>query len=293
MPVTVAAREIRCPAVPGLGENGRMISQQPAGPRHPPRVLDRLAAGRPTKSVWRNDLGGLTFQIGAGQGTDREFLKWVPHGIGVDLGEEVARLEWATRYTRAPRVLDRGEDEQGSWFLSAGLPGRTAVDDVWKLDPATAVRAIGAGLRALHEELPVADCPFDWGVGTRMAQARANVAAGRRERYRLHEDIKAITRNGEHALELLGDAPEVDRLVVCHGDACAPNTLIGEDGACSAHVDFDALGVADRWADLAIATWSTTWNYGPGWEEPLLEAYGVAPDAERTRYYRLLWSFAD
>jgi kanamycin kinase len=43
------------------------------------------------------------------------------------------------------------------------------------------------------------------------------------------------------------------------------------------------------WADLAIATWSTNWNYGPGWELTLLEAYGVGPDPERTAYYRLLW----
>jgi kanamycin kinase len=49
------------------------------------------------------------------------------------------------------------------------------------------------------------------------------------------------------------------------------------------------LGVADRWADLAVATWSTQWNYGPGWEQPLLAAYGVAADPERIRYYRLLW----
>jgi kanamycin kinase len=47
--------------------------------------------------------------------------------------------------------------------------------------------------------------------------------------------------------------------------------------------------VADRWADLAVATWSTSWNYGPGWEAPLLDAYGVAPDPDRTHYYRLLW----
>jgi len=45
----------------------------------------------------------------------------------------------------------------------------------------------------------------------------------------------------------------------------------------------------DRWADLAIATWSAGWNYGPGWERPLLDAYGVPPDPDRTRYYRLLW----
>jgi len=271
-----------------------MIAEQPTDPRQRPHALARIAAGRPTKAVWHNDLGGLTFQIGAGEGTDREFFKWVPHGIGVDLGEEIERLAWAERYIRSPHVLDQGEDEQGSWFLSAGLPGRSAVDDRWKRDPETAVRAIGAGLRALHEELPVAGCPFDRGIGTRVAQARANVAAGKRDRDRWHEDIQAIATSAEHALDLVAEAPpEVDRLVVCHGDSCAPNTLIGEDGAYSGHVDFDALGLGDRWADLAIATWSTTWNYGPGWELPLLEAYGVAPDPERIRYYRLLSSLAD
>ncbi len=39
-----------------------------------------------------------------------------------------------------------------------------------------------------------------------------------------------------------------------------------------------------------MATWSTEWNYGPGWEDVLLAAYGVDPDpGPRTRYYRLLW----
>jgi len=26
-----------------------------------------------------------------------------------------------------------------------------------------------------------------------------------------------------------------------------------------------------------------------GWEQVLLDAYGIKPDAERTRYYRLVW----
>ena len=61
------------------------------------------------------------------------------------------------------------------------------------------------------------------------------------------------------------------------------------NGRWSGHVDLGDLGVADRWADLAIATWSTGWNYGPGWERLLLDAYGIKPGAERIRYYRLLW----
>ena len=48
-------------------------------------------------------------------------------------------------------------------------------------------------------------------------------------------------------------------------------------------------GVGDRWADLAIAIWSTEWNYGPGWADTLLAAYGVPPDPERARRYRELW----
>lgn len=57
-----------------------------------------------------------------------------------------------------------------------------------------------------------------------------------------------------------------------------------------AHVDLAALGVANRWADIAVASMSTEWNYGPGYEELLIEAYGVAPDPERLAYYRDLWN---
>jgi kanamycin kinase len=34
---------------------------------------------------------------------------------------------------------------------------------------------------------------------------------------------------------------------------------------------------------------STVWNYGLGWEDALVAAYGVPMDAARMRYYRELW----
>ncbi|GAA5165127.1 MULTISPECIES: aminoglycoside 3'-phosphotransferase [Amycolatopsis] len=247
-----------------------MIAAAPRGPVETPRIVAELAAGRPAKAVWENELGGLTFQIGSG-GT-RQFVKWTPAGSGIDLAAEAVRLRWAAEFTTVPHVLGEGADETGSWIVTRGLTGRSAVDDHWKRDPATAVRAIGAGLRALHDTLPVAGCPFDWSAEARLENARTRAAAH---------------------LDVLADIPPVDRLVVCHGDACAPNTLIGDDGRCTGHVDLGALGVGDRWADLAVATWSTQWNYGPGWEEPLLRAYGVEPDPDRTSYYRLLWEVAD
>jgi aminoglycoside phosphotransferase (APT) family kinase protein len=116
---------------------------------------------------------------------------------------------------------------------------------------------------------------------------------GRRDRRRTARDARRPAGGGLPVLvdghRPAGRVPPPDRLVVCHGDACSPNTLITEDGRCSGHVDLGELGVADRWADLAVATWSTEWNYGPGWEDLLLSAYGVPRDPDRTRYYCLLW----
>ncbi len=267
-----------------------MIAMPPQEPVEHPRIVTEFAAGRPTRAVWKNELGGLTFQVGVGDA--RQFVKWAPAGNGIDLSAEAVRLRWATRFVVVPRVLDVGGDEFGSWIVTAGLPGRMAVDDHWKRKPATAVRAIGVGLRAMHEALPVADCPFDWSAPTRLETVRSRAAAGRINPTNWHQEFQHFG-TVEQALDVLADIPPVDELVVCHGDACAPNTLIGDDGTWTGHVDLGALGVADRWADLAIATWSTQWNYGSDWEQLLLHAYGVEADPERITYYRLLWELSD
>ena len=260
-----------------------MIPGPPAGPVRVPTAVAELAAGSALTPVWRNELGGLTWQLG--EGPDRRFVKWAPAGSGLPLDQEVARLRWAARFTPVPVVLDAGADDEGGWLVTAGLPGRSAVDGRWLADPRTAVRAIGSGLRALHDALPVPGCPFDWTAPTRVALAHHRAGVLRPERWAPEHAQLTVPE----VLARLDDVPDVDRLVVCHGDACAPNTLLADDGAWSGHVDLGSLGVADRWADLAVATWSTSWNYGPGWERPLLDAYGVEPDEERTAYHRLLW----
>jgi kanamycin kinase len=228
-----------------------------------PEVVLTIAAGRPVRAVWENELGGLTFEVGAGDG--RVFVKWSPGGDAPDLTVEAERLDWAARHTAVPRVLDVGREHGGSWMVTSALSGASAVAPEWIAPPEIAVTGLGRGLRALHDALPVDDCPFSWSVDERIVRAAAVV-----ER----------------------DAPPDDRLVVCHGDACAPNTVLDVDGTCVGHVDLGRLGVADRWADLAVATWSTEWNYGPGWEGLLLDAYGVEPDPERTDFSRWLWDLA-
>jgi kanamycin kinase len=250
-----------------------------------PSVVDRLARARPVQLVWENEMGGRTFQLGVGP--EREFAKWMPPRHATSLEAERVRLAWAERHVTVPRVVDHAIDAEGAWLVTRGLPGDNAIADRWKREPAAAVRAIGAGLRAFHDALPVEACPFDWSAGSRLAAVRARAAEGRLRRDLWNADHAHL--DVDAALASLDSPPPVDVLVVCHGDTSAPNTLLDDYGRCCGHVDLGMMGVADRWADLAIATWSTQWNYGRGWDGALLEAYGVAPDEQRTRYYRLLW----
>ncbi|HWG97796.1 MAG TPA: aminoglycoside 3'-phosphotransferase [Pilimelia sp.] len=251
----------------------------------PPPVAS-VADGHPIRPVWRNELGGLTFEIDTPAG--RRFVKWAPTGSGLDLQAEVARLRWAVNFTPVPRVVRAGADSSGEWMETAALPGSNAVADRWSANPRVAATAIGEGLRALHERLPVEGCPFSWSAHDRLNRVRAH---GRwRDPARWHPDHAGLLP--AQVIHRLEDVPPVDRLVVCHGDACAPNTLIGEDSRWCGHVDLGQLGIADRWADLAVATWSLEWNYGPGWQPTLLQAYGIAPNPQRIAYYRLLWDLS-
>ncbi|GAB3596181.1 phosphotransferase [Microbacterium tumbae] len=229
----------------------------------PGRVRD-LARGAALKPVWENGIGGLTFRT-----DDGRFIKWGPHDPEANMRDEAERMRWAGRWICVPEVIEQGEDAGHEWLVTVAIDAMSAVDPRWREDPATAVRGVGEGLRMLHDALPVADCPWEWGVETRLAGARERGA-----------DVPAHL---EHP-------PPVDRLVVCHGDPCMPNTLLSASGAVAGHVDLAALGVADRWADIAVAAMSTGWNAGPGWEDALIAAYGVEPDRERLAYYRELWN---
>jgi len=260
-----------------------VIADAPDPPVPTPQAVTEFAAGRAIHLVWENELGGVTFEVGGGG--DRCFLKWTPVDSGIDLSAETARMRWAAAFTPVPRVLVESADGHGSWIVTTPITGQSAVSERWSVDPAQAVAAIGVGLRALHDTLPVSTCPFSWSAPDRAASARRRVTRLRPERWHpVHRPLSTT-----QALRIADEPPPVDRLVVCHGDPCAPNTVLTDAGAWSGHVDLGDLGTADRWADLAVATWSTEWNYGPGWQGALLTAYGVAADPPRTAYYRLLW----
>jgi kanamycin kinase len=255
-------------------------SQATSQNRRTDRDISVCSAG-----VGRTPRAGLTFEVG--DGGRRQFLKWAPISSGIDLAIEADRLLWAARFTPVPQVIEQGRDPSGSWLITEALPGERAGSELWKRKADIAVKAMGEGLRAFHNSLPVDECPYSWSADDRLDNLRKRASLGLLNPTKWHAEHQGLSV--ADALDQVGTVPKPDRLVVCHGDACAPNTLISEDGTWSGHVDLGRMGVADRWADLAVATWSTEWNYGLSWEGLLLASYGIGADEGRTRYYRLLW----
>jgi len=158
------------------GKLDRMDERAPLDRLPVPRPVSQVAAGRVVRPVWENELGGRTFEVGIGPA--RCFVKWTPATSGIDLSRELARLAWAAPYTPVPVVLDQGADDDGSWIVTSALAGENAIAERWKAQPATAVAAIGKGLRGLHDALPVGRCPFSWSAEDRLADTQRRLAAG-------------------------------------------------------------------------------------------------------------------
>ena len=221
-------------------------------------------------------------------------IRYLKVGIDGDypgLRAEADRLTWAAAYLPVPEVIDVGADGTVEWLVTAALTGRPATDPTLG-EPRAVVVAWGEGLRALHDATPVDTCPFDFRLDVALDHVRHRVAAGLVDPVEdFNDDHRHLTTAVAGLRELERRRPGSEDLVVCHGDYCPPNALL-RAGRVVGYVDLGELAVADRWWDLAVGTWSTTWNFGSGIEPLFLAAYGAEPDPERQTFYRLLYDLA-
>ncbi len=166
-------------------------------------------------------------------------------------------------------------------MLLGPLPGTDGTDPLRLAHPEQLVRMLATALRQLHD-LPPSACPFDCRLPTAMAHVETRRRCGQIDTTKL--PVEYAHHTAETAVRALRrDLPAAEDLVITHGDYCVPNIVFDGDRL-SGFVDVGALGVADRWRDLAVATWSIERNIGYGSEDLFLSIHGAEPDPAR-----MLW----
>ena len=261
------------------------MDPHPESPRIPSKLRAKYAQWS-WEVVWQYGPEALTYRLSHDSG-EVLFLKLAPTDWFPTLRAEAARMRWGIEYLPVPAVIEQGSNGDVDWLLTRGLPGRDATHPAWADDPERLVGILARGLRTFHMA-PVVSCPFGFRLAPALAHARRRLEEGRIEPDRdFHPEFSHLSAR-EAIEQLEGTRPGSEELVVCHGDYCLPNILIEADSA-TGFVDLGELGVADRWWDLAVATWSVTWNLGPGLEDLFLQEYGVDRDHNRVEFFRLLY----
>jgi kanamycin kinase len=251
-----------------------------------PAQMARYVEGWGRSLAWESGPGVSTWLMSGPDGQQR-YLKTAPADAAVPLRAEAVRLRWARGAgLPVPAVLAACRAGPAEWLLTESLPGCSAVDPALMAEPELLVPLLADGLRRFHQA-PASDCPFRFGIAEALARVDERVQAGQIKPEDMHAEHAHLSPAAALA-ELERLRPGSEDLVVCHGDYCLPNVLVSGHTV-AGFVDLGELGVADRWWDLAVGSWSVTWNLGPGWEELFLASYGVARDDRRIASYRLLY----
>ncbi|WIM72481.1 phosphotransferase [Corynebacterium suedekumii] len=122
----------------------------------PPAFVRELAGDVDPVPVWRNGIGGITWDIGG------SYIKVGPPHPEFEPSKEARRIAWLRSLElplQIPRVLGVGR----GFLLTESIDAPSAVYPQFLTDPFATARALGEALRTFHDHVPVADCPFTWG----------------------------------------------------------------------------------------------------------------------------------
>ncbi|UGQ12372.1 APH(3'') family aminoglycoside O-phosphotransferase [Yinghuangia sp. ASG 101] len=222
------------------------------------------------------------------------YAKCVPAADAADLEAERDRVAWLSgQGVPGPRVLDWHSGDAGACLTTSAVSGVPA-DQVPAEKLRVAWEHIADAVRRLHE-VPVSRCPFRRGLDAMVAVARDVVA-----RDAVNPEFLPVEQQHTPTAQLLDRVTrqvprrreqEAADMAVCHGDLCLPNIILDPRTLeVSGFIDLGRLGLADRYADLALllANARETWAHeerGRAADIAFAERYGIALDHDRLRFY--------
>jgi aminoglycoside phosphotransferase len=229
---------------------------------------------------WHNDEEGTVVHRLTAPDRTTLFVKEAP---AATLAAEHQRMAWCAGRLPVPEIVSF----DGARLVTVALPGAGAHDRMATPDTAIAVGVLAEAWRLVHA-VPVGDCPFDSTTATMLDRAGAHADV---RPYDVWDPFAGRHRAAATVIaELVAGEPDPLGPVVIHGDTAVPNALVA-DGRLTGIVDLAALGVGDPWFDLSacLGSMGRPDNGLAHERDRFLDAYGAEPDAERERWFRLLY----
>lgn len=215
--------------------------------------------------------------------TEEHAIKAVPSGEGDRLAVEAANSRWLGAHVPTAAPLLESADADRAWLVSERLAGFPAHRPDLHGDVGSLADIAGRALRDMHT-ISIDEAPdgMERGWDAIAATAESAVATGIAEvdePYRRYaaDELLAMWRDGR---------PDMEDLVVCHGDPSLPN-LIAHRGELTGWVDLGGMRIADRHLDLAHAHASVHRNLGPEAVYVFYDAYGTDANLIHLDHYLL------
>lgn len=232
------------------------------------------------------------FRVKRLPGVGNAYLKMQQANEDDDLRRERDVLEWLRSRLPVPEVLYFGQRGAMQYLLISEIPGANAADRTFTRVNAAAdmVKALAQGLRQTHA-VDITGCPFDRRLDVVLVEAELRVERGLVDTANVQpENLGQIPEGILRRLRTT--RPATEDLVFTHGDYCLPNIIL-ERGKVSGFIDLGRAGIADRYADIALAVRSLTHNMqlpeSPQLVDLFLREYGLRQaDVEKIAYYILL-----
>jgi aminoglycoside 3'-phosphotransferase II len=254
-----------------------------------PATLQTIIAAADWQEISEGESDARVFRLSRADAV--RYLKVAPHTAQFQVKADKVRLDWLAGRVPVPQVLHYAEDDNHQFLLMSALEGLHPMHDNLNWSAEDRITFLAEAARRFHA-LPVAECPFVFGVDEQLASARHNIEKGLVRTDLFEPQWQSFTPQSLFE-KLLSLKPHNEDVVVVHGDLYPMNirahpaqkTLLG-------YIDVGGMGVSDRYTDLAVIANAIEWHLGETWVERFFHAYGIATvDTRKLQFYQLLNEF--
>lgn len=211
--------------------------------------------------------------------------------------ETVAVMRWLEGKLPVPKVLCYERDEEFQYLLMSRVPGKMSCDAYYLEHPQELLEKLTEALRLLWR-VDISDCPRNRDLDAELKEARYRVDHNMVDPNNVEPETfgPGGFENPEALLAWLEAHRPAYEPVFSHGDFCLPNVFI-ENGEISGFIDLGAMGIGDKWRDIALCWRSLKHNFDGSYggkicqdfdPDCLFDALGIEPDREKLKYYLLL-----